>query len=111
MKIKPIATEEDQEETRRLKAEFEQRQRLDDIRFILGTIQGRRYFRRLAIEAKPFGVNYTTNERDHAFLDGNKNALLKQLAEVIAASPTVMSDILGACSDSSENSGTNKTKE
>lgn len=111
MAQKNITTEAEAETTRAEAQALEKQKALVDLRWILNTPHGIRFFRRLARKARPFGTDYCNDSRDHAFYSGNRNALLEILAEVSAADPSKLPLIMFEGSDSDLIASINQKKE
>lgn len=85
-----------QERTAAQEAEEERRQReieQNDLRWVMGTKQGRRFMWRLLGKAGLFQPSFNTNSAVMAFNEGNRNAGLTQLNDIMEACPERYTDM------------------
>ncbi len=68
-------------------------QELDDIKEILKTPQGVRFFKRLMVEGKVFTTTFTGNSNTF-FLEGHRNLALKFFSDITLAAPNKVAEIM-----------------
>lgn len=68
-------------------------QELEDIRNILDTPEGRRFFKRFFIEGKMFSTTFTGNSKTF-FLEGQRNFALKFFSDICEAAPENIVDVI-----------------
>jgi hypothetical protein len=86
-------TDEDQQQ----KADKEQALRrlteLEDIRWLLNTQQGHRFFKRLFTEGRVFQTTFTGNSNTF-FLEGHRNLALRFFGDVVEACPERIASLM-----------------
>lgn len=75
------------------KAKERRLQELEDVKFILGTPQGVRFFRRLLESGRVFQTTFTGNSQTF-FLEGHRNLALEFLADVVEATPDKITELM-----------------
>jgi hypothetical protein len=86
-----------QERTTANAAEEERQARekeLNDLRWVMGTKQGRRFMWRLLSKAGLYQSSFNTNNAVMAFNEGNRNAGLQQLNDIMEACPERYNEML-----------------
>jgi len=87
------AADETQVEKREKEAKNEREQELEDIKNIINTPAGLRFFKRLMSEGKIFQTTFTGNSQTF-FLEGHRNLALKFFADVCEATPNMVSKLM-----------------
>lgn len=78
----------------------ERKQELEDIRYLIKTPAGLRYFRRLLARGSVFTTTFTGNSRTF-FNEGARNLALSILADVSEAAPDMIAGLM-VCVDTKE---------
>lgn len=65
----------------------EREQELEDLRQVLTTPAGFRFVKRLINITGPYRSTYSSNDRDHAFLEGGRNFGCRLVADMVEACP------------------------
>lgn len=86
-------TEERQEQERREKEKLERKQQLNDIRRIIQTPEGMRFFRRLLESGKMFTSSFTGNSTTY-LNEGRRSIALEFWADIVESSPDYMMALL-----------------
>ena len=73
--------------------EIERKQELEDVKDLLKTPQGVRFFRRLFKKGRLFQTTFTGNSTGF-FLEGHRNFALEYLADVCEAAPHRIQDLI-----------------
>lgn len=71
----------------------ERRQELEDVRYIVSTPPGKRYFRKLLERGSVFATTFTGNSQTF-FKEGMRNMALGILADVSEAAPEMIVDLM-----------------
>lgn len=69
------------------KQKRERDQELEDIRLLLKSTWGHRFFRRILSEGKVFSSTFSTDHASASFLEGHRNLALKFFSDVVEACP------------------------
>lgn len=94
MADKPYDASNPQEiEKHQKKLDLQRENELNDLRFILKSVQGRRVFKRILEQGRLFQTTFTGNSRG-MFLEGRRDLALFILAEGAVASPSEMASVL-----------------
>lgn len=88
-----IQTEEDEERAR--EQQLTRLQELGDIKDILLTIQGQRFFRRLFSDGAIFHSTFDQNHANASFKEGFRALALKYFSEALQASPESLPKLMG----------------
>lgn len=75
------------------KTEDQRKQELEDIKFILGSKPGKRFFKRLFADSKLFHTTFTGNSNGF-FLEGQRNLGLMYFQDVVEAAPGMLSNLI-----------------
>lgn len=86
MSRRRTSNDEEQINARDDKLKVQRAQELDDVKKIVRTPEGSRFFKRLFSEGRIFHTTFTGNSNTF-FLEGQRNLALKFLADVNAAAP------------------------
>ena len=73
-----------------------------DLRWVMSTKQGRRFMWRLLSRAGVFQSSFSTNNAVMAFNEGNRNAGLQQLNDVMEACPDRYTEMLAEQKDAKD---------
>ncbi len=88
-KIEPsdLVAQEQQEAQDARKKKLARQREIDDFRWLMGTVQGRRFVWRLLEQAGVFRTTFRLDSGETAFLEGNRNMGLLLINEVHALCP------------------------
>lgn len=95
----------DQERTSATKAEEERQQRereQNDLRWVMGSKQGRRFIWRRLSRAGVYQPSFNTDSAVMAFNEGNRNAGLELLNEIMETCPERYTEMLNEQKDAKE---------
>lgn len=87
------ASDERQVKDATSKVELERKQELEDIKRILGTHEGMRFFKRLLKEGMVFQTTFRGNSQGY-FLEGHRNLALKFFHDVAEAAPNKIAELV-----------------
>lgn len=71
----------------------ERRQELEDIRTIINTPAGKRFFKRLMKDGRIYNTTFTGNSYSY-FLEGNRNLALRYFNDICEAAPDKLIDVI-----------------
>lgn len=72
---------------------FERKRDIEDLRVLLNTPQGIRFFRRLLKEGRIFTTSFTGNSNTF-FLEGQRNLALKFFEDICTAAPDKVAELM-----------------
>ena len=87
------AADEKQVEAQAKRDENRRKQELIDIKDMLETPAGKRFFRRLMKDGLVFQTTFTGNSQGY-FLEGHRNLALKYLHDVVEAAPNMVAELM-----------------
>lgn len=87
------ASNEKQVKTRQKKEKLEREQELEDLKFILGTDAGTRFFKKFFEKARMFSTTFTGNSNTF-FLEGHRNFALQYFNDICEVAPEKIAQLM-----------------
>lgn len=87
------ASDAKQVQDREKKSENERKQELEDIKFIISTPAGMRFFKRMMLKGHMFSTTFTGNSHTF-FLEGHRNFILEYFGDVCEACPEKVAELV-----------------
>jgi len=87
------ASDENAVKSKEQKEKNERAQELEDIKLLIETAPGLRFFKRLIVEGRVFQTTFTGNSQTF-FLEGHRNLALKFFSDIADAAPHKVAELM-----------------